>query len=170
MSLFDRRGAHEGGPFTEGFHLNGYDNHKNKIPGFNLGVLFVLEDWLAGNIMSGWGCNSTSGFKTAGSALKSHFFRDGLSLGMGGSLRPACIILPSLHFIGSCFLSSQPVNKESSLPFWPTKTYLSGPRLNPWRPSSKPTHEHNRSLSYCSILVSALYIARLLCFWHFLMQ
>jgi aryl-phospho-beta-D-glucosidase BglC (GH1 family) len=37
-------------------------NDRSKIRGVNLGSMFVLENWLAGNIMAGWGCNSTSEF------------------------------------------------------------------------------------------------------------
>ena len=41
---------------------NNYGNSKGKIRGVNLGSFLVLENWLADDVMSGWGCKSTSEF------------------------------------------------------------------------------------------------------------
>ena len=67
VNLFDRKGTSEAEELTKRFLPNSYGNDKNKIRGVNLGALFVLENWLADNVMSGWGCNSTSEFNCVSS-------------------------------------------------------------------------------------------------------
>ena len=67
VNLFDRRSPFEAGSLSKRFLPNSYGNDKNKIRGVNLGSLFVLENWLADNVMSAWGCNSTSEFNCVSS-------------------------------------------------------------------------------------------------------
>lgn len=62
LDLFDRRSLWEAGRLTKRFLPNQYGNDKAKIRGVNLGALFVLENWLADDVMSGWGCTSVSEF------------------------------------------------------------------------------------------------------------
>lgn len=62
VDLFSRKSSYEAGLLNKRFLPDKYGNDKNKIRGVNLGSLFILENWLADNIMSGWGCNSLSEF------------------------------------------------------------------------------------------------------------
>jgi glucan endo-1,6-beta-glucosidase len=62
LNLFNRSNLYENGRLAKRYLPTDYDNDKGKIRGVNLGSLFVLENWLADNIMAGWGCNSTSEF------------------------------------------------------------------------------------------------------------
>ena len=62
VNLFSRQSSHQAGLLRRRFLPGQYGNDKNKIRGVNLGSLFILEDWLSDDIMSGWGCNSLSEF------------------------------------------------------------------------------------------------------------
>jgi aryl-phospho-beta-D-glucosidase BglC (GH1 family) len=62
VNLFSRKSSYEAGLLSKRFLPDKYGNDKNKIRGVNLGSLFVLENWLADDVMSGWGCNSLSEF------------------------------------------------------------------------------------------------------------
>lgn len=71
VDLFDRgTGSSEAevsATFAKRFLPANYHNDRNKIRGVNLGALFVLENWLADNVMSSWGCNDTSEFNCVAS-------------------------------------------------------------------------------------------------------
>lgn len=62
LDLFNRKSLYDAGRLTKRFLPNSYGNDKGKIRGVNLGSLFVLENWLADDVMSSWGCPTTSEF------------------------------------------------------------------------------------------------------------
>lgn len=62
LDLFNRSSLYEAGRLTKRFLPTDYGNDRGKIRGVNLGALFVLEHWLANNVMTGWGCKTDSEF------------------------------------------------------------------------------------------------------------
>jgi glucan endo-1,6-beta-glucosidase len=62
IDLFNRSSLHEAGLLEKRYLPSDYKNDKNAIRGANLGSLFILEDWLANDVMSAWGCNANSEF------------------------------------------------------------------------------------------------------------
>jgi glucan endo-1,6-beta-glucosidase len=62
VNLFDRKSLYDAGRVRKRFLPIDYGNDKGKIRGVNLGSLFVLENWLADDMMPGWGCPTTSEF------------------------------------------------------------------------------------------------------------
>lgn len=62
LDLFNRSSLYDAGHLKKRFLPADYGNDKGKIRGVNLGAMFVLENWLADDIMKGWGCKSTSEF------------------------------------------------------------------------------------------------------------
>ena len=57
VNLFERSGK-----LSKRFSASTYGNSHNAIRGVNLGALFVLENWLADDVMVARGCNSQSEF------------------------------------------------------------------------------------------------------------
>jgi aryl-phospho-beta-D-glucosidase BglC (GH1 family) len=62
IDLFHRNHLPQARALKKRFLPGSYGNDKNKIRGVNLGSMFVLENWLATNVMAGWGCNPLSEF------------------------------------------------------------------------------------------------------------
>lgn len=62
VNLFDRKSLYNAGHLKKRFLPGNYGNDKGKIRGVNLGSLFVLENWLADDVMKSWDCPTTSEF------------------------------------------------------------------------------------------------------------
>lgn len=51
MELFNRKSLYDAGRLKKRFLPGDYGNDKGKIHGVNLGSVFVLENWLADDVM-----------------------------------------------------------------------------------------------------------------------
>ena len=62
VDLFNRSSRHEAGLLQKRYLPSSYGNDHNAFRGVNLGSLFIVENWMAGGVLSGFGCSTKSEF------------------------------------------------------------------------------------------------------------